>query len=191
MIVGFGYRKGTGKDQSALHLMKKYGFNRRAFADSLKNACQMVFMFTEAQVRGELKEVTDPFWGVTPRLVLQLVGTECFRKGFAHDVWIRSLHCYVKEHSRPYDLVVPDVRFPDEADAIKSWGGIVIRLDRGDSSVRRWWQFWKPKLHASECSMDGYKNWDHVINNNGTVKELNAELDKIMVLHGKGADTHA
>ena len=35
-----------------------------------------MFGFTEDQVFGDAKDVIDPVWGVTPRLVLQVLGTE-------------------------------------------------------------------------------------------------------------------
>ena len=70
------------------------------------------------------------------------------------------------------DWVITDVRFPDEAQAIKDWGGVLWRVDRpglvgGDG-------------HASETAMDDYRGWDEVIVNDGTIAELRAKVGRLL-----------
>ncbi len=95
---------------------------RRAFADPLKAGMQSIFGFTKEQMYDPvLKEQVDPRWGVTPRLVLQKVGTEWFRNGLqalmpgitleGRTIWIKRMEdeidqlCY-DEHPAPERLPI-------------------------------------------------------------------------------------
>ena len=67
--------------------------------------------------------------------------------------------------------IVPDIRFPNEVKAIQKAGGKVIRLTRSPYE----------DSHASETSLDNYKEFDHVINNKDmTIDETNMELLKVL-----------
>ena len=64
-------------------------------------------------------------------------------------------------------VVIPDVRFPNEADAIKELGGIIWRINRhGLNGINE---------HRSEHAMDSYMV-DHVIYNDGSLDELSDEV---------------
>ena len=76
-IVAICGPKGAGKDALADHLVSVYGYEKIKFADVLKDAVGILFGFTREQMDdGDLKEVVDIRWGVTPRKVLQFFGTE-------------------------------------------------------------------------------------------------------------------
>jgi len=82
----------------------------------------------------------------TPRLLLQLMGTECGRQILHPNIWINALFadytCDEDKSKRDYEhianyrnssypnWIITDVRFPDEVKAIEDRGGIVIRLER-------------------------------------------------------------
>ena len=136
----------------------------------------------------EWREQADPWWTerlgmtVTPRLVLQVWGTEVARKSYHDDIWIASLENKLrKTHD---DVVISDCRFPNEIKAIKAAGGIVIRVVRGPEPV--WfelaqtvnqgptrntsWRLSKNELekynvHASETAWIGTE-FDAIIDNN-------------------------
>lgn len=172
MIIGFSGYARSGKDTAAASLP---GFWRYAFADKLKDAARVIFGLNDIQLYGSLKEKPDAYWERTPREILQLLGTECLRKGFADDVWIRALFLSMKDH---YDCVITDVRFPNEAKAIKARGGIVVRVVRPGvgPTPRPWWKFWVSKPHVSETSLDQW-GFDDVLVNDGTVEELEAKVE--------------
>jgi hypothetical protein len=77
----------------------------------------------------------DPWWSektgkhITPRYMLQLMGTEAGRDVFHKDLWILSLE---KKLGMYKDVVIADVRFPNEIDFIQRMGGFVVRVKRGD-----------------------------------------------------------
>ncbi len=168
-IIGLTGKSGSGKDAAASHLVCRYGFVRLAFADALKAAAKCIFSLSDAQLWGSEKDVTDLYWGVTPGRILQLVGTECMRAGFADDVWIRAL-CRKLEGR---DYVVTDVRFPNEAEAIRHWGGKVYRIERpGHVSTRA--------AHISETALDHYPV-DGIIVNDADRGTLGARVAAVAI----------
>ena len=142
MIIGIAGFQGSGKDTIADYLQNIYGFKRDSFAATLKDAVAAVFGWDRELLEGRTtesrawREQVDPWWAkrlnmpnLTPRLVLQLWGTEVARKSFHDDTWIASLEN--KLHKAHNDIVITDVRFPNEIKAIKNAGGICIRVCRG------------------------------------------------------------
>jgi len=85
-IIALCGAKRSGKDVLAEHLVKKYNYERVAFADPLKLAIKSLFNFDDDQVgigkdNGEgKKDIVDENWGITPRYVLQFFGTEIMQE---------------------------------------------------------------------------------------------------------------
>lgn len=136
------------------------------------------------------RSVTDYLGGdyhehrrMTPRLMLQLIGTEGGRELLHPNLWVNSLFVDYKEYCSKWDSegldretkfpdwIITDCRFPNEADAVRQRGGIVIRLNRFTEEQSQ---------HSSETALDNYKNFDYVIDNNGTLDDLRNELKKIV-----------
>lgn len=123
MIVGLSGPAGCGKSTAAAHLCMNYGFARRRFAGPLK-AMMFAFGCTIEQVEGDLKGVPcDLLGGKTPRQAMQYLGTEWGRDLMHPDLW---LNAWVASLPAQGDVVADDVRFPNEVEAIKSRGGIII-----------------------------------------------------------------
>jgi hypothetical protein len=178
MLIGLGYKARVGKGEVAGYLCKHFGFTEMSFAGKLKQACAIIFGLSECQLYGNMKEILDPFWRDTPRNIMQKVGTECMRKGYRDDVWVQALKrdvCGVgglAHQSR--NCVVSDVRFPNEAEAIKSWGGVLVRVIRPDAP-------WiTTPQHASETSLEGWRGWDHILDNGGDLPQLYARIEQMM-----------
>ena len=85
-IIALCGAKRCGKDVLAEHLVKKYNYERVAFADPLKLAVKSLFDFDDDQVgigkdNGEgRKDIVDENWGITPRSALQFFGTEIMQE---------------------------------------------------------------------------------------------------------------
>jgi len=75
VIAVTGARR-CGKDVIADHLCNSYGFHKMRFADPLKRMVAEAFGFTHEQVDGYDKDVVDQTYGISPRRVLQFMGTE-------------------------------------------------------------------------------------------------------------------
>jgi hypothetical protein len=145
-VLGFSGLKRSGKDTAAEILReecRRYSVHRIAFADSLREALRAVFGFSDEQMFGSQKEEVDPFWGLSYRQAAQRVGTDLFRDQLDPQVWIKSWqkrvlaaddkNCQMREAMyavKPLLVLVTDVRFPNEADAIRELGGEVWRIRR-------------------------------------------------------------
>jgi hypothetical protein len=142
MIIGIAGFQGSGKDTIADYLQNIYGFKRDSFAATLKDAVAAVFGWDRELLEGRTtesrawREQVDSWWAnrlnmpnLTPRLVLQKWGTEVARKSWHDDTWIASLENKLNQTHN--DIVITDVRFPNEIQAVRNAGGIVIRVVRG------------------------------------------------------------
>jgi hypothetical protein len=198
MIIGFCGLIGSGKDTAADYLCNFHGFQRESFANTLKDAVAAVFGWNrdwlEGRTKGarEWREQIDPWWSerlnmpdLTPRLVLQLWGTEVCRKSFHDDIWIASLENKLRQTKD--NTVITDCRFPNEIDSIRRAGGRVIRIARGPDPD--WFQLARiapkemkrlyPNIHASEYSWAA-TDFDITIDNNGSIEDLYKELKSLV-----------
>ena len=100
MIVGICGLIGSGKGTAADYLVNELGYTKLSFADKLKDAVATMFSWDRTLLEGDTKESRewrehpDEFWTketgktITPRLVLQLFGTDCMRNGFYDGIWV-------------------------------------------------------------------------------------------------------
>jgi hypothetical protein len=174
MILGLGFRARSGKDCTGEYLQKHFGFTQAAFADKLKKAAMLIFELSYEQVYGDRKEIIDPRWNDTPRNILQKMGTECMRNGYAKDIWVRALEMRIRKEGITNDWCVTDVRFIEEADAIKKWGGFVVLVNRPNLPQIATAQ------HASETSMADWGGWDYELDNSGDLPQLYANIELMM-----------
>lgn len=171
MIIGFAYKARAGKDTCVDYLVNTYSFLKDSFAYSLKEGIgKGVFGFTDEQME-KYKEIKDEFWDLSPRQALQLAGTEGGRNVFGFKLWVKTLQRRIQQHpTRNHGI--SDVRFISEVDAIKEWGGIVVKINRDGAGTK--------SKHSSETELDSYGGWDEVIDNNGDFNHLYTQLDKLV-----------
>ena len=127
-----------------------------------------VFKFEDQEFK---QQKMDPEWGdLTYREFLQKIGTDALRDKVHEEIWANSLFV---DQNHDSQWIVTDIRFPNEAEAIKKRDGILIRVNTTRECVA--------SNHASETSLDDYKDFDYVINNSGTIAELTSEIRGILV----------
>lgn len=159
-LIGIGSKKRSGKDTFAamlkVHLPGKS--MTTAFAYGLKlevcSACKITMEELEKD-----KHIFRP--------ILQWWGTE-FRRywGKNENYWVNKteqLYQATRELGTYRNFLLTDVRFRNEATYIKSKGGILINVVRNTGEL---------DMHGSETSLDHYDKWDHVVDNNGTLEDL-------------------
>lgn len=126
---------------------------------------------------------------LTPRSLLQLLGTEAGRNIIHPDIWVNSLF---SEYKPNCNWIITDNRFPNETKSVKKEGGITIKIERdfnlrhpGYNSLEEVKQqnieLYKQLTHYSETALDDYNEWDHIIQNNGTIEELIEQVRLILV----------
>lgn len=203
MIIGICGLIGSGKDTIADYLVNFHEFRRESFANTLKDAVSAVFGWDRTMLEGRTKEAREwreqiDFWWsnrlgrqITPRWVLQYWGTEVCRRGFHDDIWIASLEN--KLRSTRDDVVISDCRFPNEIESIKRAGGKIIWVRRGELPV--WYdlavdankgvnfaaqELKRMGIHSSETAWIG-TDFDHEIDNNGTIDELYTQIQTLLI----------
>lgn len=204
MIIGFIGFIGSGKDTAADYLVNFHGFRRDSFAATLKDSVSCVFGWDRTLLEGrtkesrEWREQVDDWWSarlgmrITPRYILQHWGTDVCRNGFHTDIWLASLENKIRKTKD--NVVITDVRFPNEILAIKNAGGKVFRIKRGPDPD--WYEYalaynqgpanmrWalskmnldKQGVHTSESSWVGNPNIDIEIDNDGSIDDLYQQL---------------
>lgn len=165
-LVGFTGLKGSGKD-TAGECFVRHGYVKMSFAEPLKAMLKTLLTFrgyTDPEVvhrilEGDRKEMTSSaFMGKSPRHAMQTLGTEYGRNCIHEDLWIDTFKRRVQGSEAP--IVVTDVRFPNEVEAIKSLGGVVFRVNRPLLDGRTY-----SDLHPSETQIGELDVYEDIENN--------------------------
>jgi hypothetical protein len=186
LLIGLSGKAGSGKSTVGDYLCGAHGYEQFAFAGALKEVVALAFGFSEEQLYGRHKETLDPRWGVSPRWCMQWLGTEVLRAKWP-EIWIYHLRREILgflslNGQRP--VVVTDVRFRDEAEALKRMGAVLVRLERpglrgagGYYSTLRSCAY---ETHLSETDLDSYRGWDYFIENAGSLQDLAQLIETIL-----------
>lgn len=180
MIVGIGHVARAGKDTAANALMRDLNFIRIGFADQLKELAMVADPLITSAVRtintnighghlawtvqglGGWEAAKDTYPEV--RKFLQRLG-DGGRKVFGENFWVdQALNA---AHAHDGHVVIPDVRYENEADAIRAAGGVVIKIDRPGYVAQG---------HVSETALAGWDGWDEVFMNSGSVQDLQVDV---------------
>jgi hypothetical protein len=133
-----------------------------------------------------------PYYSVTkmtPRLLMQLVGTECGRDIIHPDIWVNAtmteydyLTRWKKQgaYCKVPNLIITDVRFPNELNAVESRDGFVIRVNRPSFVNYKGVQVEVFDVHPSETALDDH-TFQYTILNNGTIEELIEKVKEILI----------
>lgn len=182
-VIGLSGYARSGKDTAADHLVEKYGYTKVSFAAPMKEALY--------RLNPDVRDISNLVWSVkqvvdmagwegakdlTPdvRGLLQRFGTEVGREMFGEDFWVNLAMSQIPDGSK---VVVSDVRYPNEANAIKKLGGKVIRIERDGVEPAN--------SHPSETALDGY-NFDIRIPNNKDINALHFLIE--MLINGLERD---
>lgn len=185
MIIGLAGKAGAGKDTVADLLVKHHDFQKIAFSDPMKRFCKEVFGWSDEQLWGpsELRNLPDNSrrmtngQGLTPRRALQLLGTE-FGRACYEDVWVDYAIRRARDIGGP--VVITDVRFQNELDALHKVGGKVWYISREGAGLMG-----DAALHASENGLV-QADCDRVILNEGSLSDLEDTI-RLMTLKEEAA----
>lgn len=187
MIIGISGKKNSGKS-TVSEILNKKGFYLDSFASTVKDIASLLFSYSREKLEGNTVE--DRLWRETedsnlskflgksfsPRNALTLIGTEFGRDMIHENIWIKTVFDRYGQSQNP-NLVITDVRFPNEFDSIKSYKNILtfnIRINRPGNTISE---------HISETALDEKdKNggFDYYIINDGTINDLESKINLIL-----------
>lgn len=176
-IVGVGYKKGSGKDQfvTFVHTFircTKPGIHikRVSFADKLKDVAHQLYHWaglkssTYYEAYRDRKEISLPLIGKSPRQIWIEVGNKLREvyPGTWIDFALRGVAADI--------ILIPDVRFQNEAKAIRNQGGVLVKIDRPNIPQG---------TDPAEIELDDWNDWDLIINNDGSLTDLNSTAESL------------
>jgi hypothetical protein len=180
-VIGFTGKAGAGKDTLAAWLVENHGYKRYSLADPIKDLLNARFGWKPEQwddrvwkedpngIHGCHHSTRDGYVPFSPRSWAQWLGTEVGRALAGQDVWVNAL--FVKAAAEgSHRIVIPDVRFDNEAAAIRHMGGAVIRVTRDVPGVAP---------HVSESGVDEELT-DYTVKNSGRVSEATTRLASVI-----------
>ena len=196
MIIGICGLIGSGKGTVADILVEHHNFKKLSFADKLKDGVSAVFGWDRQMLEGDnddsrqWREEKDRFWSketgktITPRLILQLFGTDCMRNGYFDGIWVSLVKQKIIDYPDT-NWVIPDVRFPNEVKMIQNVKGEVWQVRRGE--LPGWFIDKRDNnidpltVHASEWAwIDRDESFEQIIQNDDSLEELLKKIEIIV-----------
>jgi len=176
LLIGMSGRKRSGKDTFAARLVAEHGFTRVAFADPMREMALALDPYVDLQ-GFRLSELIDAYgWELAKeqfpevRRTLQRLGTEAGRDVLGESLWVDAAMRKVDAlRAAGTPVVVTDVRFPNEAEAIDGAGGYLLRVERPGLP--------EGDLHESETALDTWTQFDGVVGNNRDIADLERQAD--------------
>lgn len=130
MIIGLTGRKRSGKSTVAKALVER-GFVEVSFAAPIRDFTARILELTPEELDAAKENSINWLEGVTPRHIMQTLGTEWGRQMIHPEIWIRVLlrrvSVLVLENK---NVVVSDIRFDNEAQALRDMHGKIVRIER-------------------------------------------------------------
>jgi len=167
----------SGKTFTATHLTQKHGYRLAKFAGPLKDMLKPLLweLGVDANncLEGHLKEVVIPGLGVTPRFLLQSLGTEWGRKMVSEDLWVGVAMKKI-EASRKcgWPVVVDDLRLPNEYEALAAMpNSLLIKIVRPGETPY--------SAHGSEGLLEGH-TFDYTIINSSSLEWLYRAVEEVL-----------
>lgn len=203
MWIALNAYASAGKDSLAQFFIEEHGFVKYAWADTLRIAAGILNPIVGVILDGELVDdyhALERVGWASVRIVryndalaedgyvaakakyplfrefLQLLGTDVGRNLIEDNVWVdATIGRIERDGNADADIVFTDTRFPNEAEAVRSRGGYVVRIDRDGVGPAN--------DHPSETSLDDY-NFDARVQNNGTLDDLAFDAAHIISVLG-------
>lgn len=173
MIVGVCGAAGSGKDTIGQWLVRRQGATIHKFADPLYAAISAITGMSVGELQDRRRKEAPLDWlPASPRRLLQTIGTEWGRDTIHPDIWILATFRRI-DASESLWSVITDVRFDNEAEAIRSRGGFIWRVTRPrPATLSR-----VEAEHSSEAGVSPHLIDDEIVND-GTLDDLEGAVQR-------------
>lgn len=164
-LIGIAGPARAGKDTLASYMLDNLDgvWLRSSFADPIKEMLRAIGV----DCSDDKKAVVSDDYGVTPRHMMQTLGTEWGRHMIDGDIWVKAF----ARLNAGKCVIVPDVRFENEVELVREHGVLIHLVGRGGIEGN----------HVSENPID-FKEGDIVIDNSRDLAWLHGQVDGNAVL---------
>lgn len=183
-IIAFTGLSGSGKDLAASFFEDLPGNWRVLKFAALLKSVVAAFLSVSPEFLEKCKEL-DNLWGETNRKTLIRV-SGVFKELYGDDVWIKSI-TNVLDEEKGRSFLVTDLRYPSEAEVLRSRGAYLVRINRfgGERGLPL------EAKHTEHSETVGLSiKADYVIENYGTIEEFKHEIHKMLVDLGADIPTY-
>lgn len=168
-LIGIAGRARSGKDTVANFIVAAIGGYRYSFADPIRAMLAPLGVDMSDPYWQARKEEPIPALGVSPRRMMQTLGTEWGRQLINPDLWLIMAHQRLLQNGP--GMVISDVRFDNEAAWIRKHGGRIIHVIRPETKA--------VEAHASEDGIE-MQDTDARLFNSGTLEELQLSVRELL-----------
>ena len=191
IIIGLVGTERSGKDTIADYLITNHNFKKHNMADPIRAIAKQLFNWTESQLTGAQKDIPDPDTGIKPRDFFTWFGTDICQFSIydrfpqlagnvkPRTIWTRAMHAFISQNSRAHNIVIPDIRFKHEADALLDAGGIIVHISNRDRDTFD--QLGKYELAELQTEKK-YNAGGYKLDNNGDIASLFRNIDDLIIL---------
>ncbi len=192
MLIGIGGKKQAGKDTVAMLIktLLNEHFEIKKISGRIKDMACILLNCNREQLEDEKFKSMElgKEWKclskvkMTPRLLLQLLGTEFGMYQLHPHIWNNLFFLDYDKLSKPKksffpNWIVNDCRFKSSIDAIKQRNGFTINVISNRTTSN--------DTHESETSLDNFKDWDYVIKNYGSKEDLFYSVKRVLEMEIK------
>ena len=199
MLIGLVGFAGSGKGTVADFLITEKNYTKLSFADPVKDCISIIFGWDRDLLEGdtdesrEFREKVDTWWSnklekeITPRKMLQIMGTEAGRNSIHKNIWIHVLEKNLEKYD---NVVISDVRFTNEMFFIREMHGFNVRVKRGKEP--EWFDIAREanqkntpenmknfNVHYSEWAWIGHP-YDYELSNDASLETLQVNIENML-----------
>jgi len=190
MIVAITAPKGNGKDLTADYIVNKYGYQKIAYADHLKEILRLVFNFSDQELHGtqEDKERINEEYGISSRQAALAFGDfmrytlpsnfDKYKEKMGVNYFVNYVMKTIEKTNKNY--VISDIRFNNEITELRKKFPnkkiLLIRLNRNTQGFNEI----TDKHHSENPNNINSEEIDVIIENNGSIEELYSKIDIII-----------
>ena len=210
ITIGLVGTERSGKDTIADYLITNHNFKKHNMADPIRAIAKQLFNWTEAQLTGAQKDMPDPDTGIKPRDFFTWFGTDICQFSIytrfpqlaknmkPRTIWTRAMRAFISQNIGTHNIIIPDIRFKHEADALLDAGGILVHISKVDRDTYDQ----VSKYELAELRTDKKYNTNYKLDNNSDIASLFRNIDELLIrrssmansntestLHGQTLDT--